>query len=72
MPDLSNIEIYERIIQEQKQNIQKSGFENWINNIKLYDNRITQKMTEELRAWAFQEKIMDVKEIIDKHRKASN
>jgi len=73
LPDLTEKEIECKIIDNQKRNIEMSGFENWNLNVKIYDSRITSEMILNLREWAISNNLMTIENIMDNHkRKASN
>lgn len=52
LPDLTEKDIKVKIINEQKQNIIRNGFNNWLDNFKLYDDRITDEIVYQLKIWA--------------------
>lgn len=64
LPILSEIEIDNLIIQEQKNNIEMSGFDIWEKNIRLHNNRITNKILKLLRDWAQSNNLMNREQII--------
>jgi len=66
LPNLTPSEIRDLIIQNQKSNIEMSGFKNWEEYFKLYDSRITNEMVEELRTWAVENQCMNLKQITGK------
>lgn len=73
LPDLTEKEIENKIIETQKGNIKMSGFENWNINAQIYDDRISSDMILTLRKWAISENLMNIDSIMEKHkRKASN
>ncbi len=60
LPNLSENEINDAIIEEQKQNIEFAGdFTNWEKNVGLYESRISKEMINLLREWAEQNNLMD-------------
>lgn len=71
LPDLTEEEIENKIIDNQKRNIERSGFENWSSNTKSYDNRITSEMIQNLREWAVSNNLMTIDNIFENHKKAS-
>lgn len=73
LPDLTEKEIENIIIETQKEHIKLSGFENWNINAQVYDDRITKGIISTLKKWANSENLMNIDIILEKHkRKASN
>ena len=74
LPNLSENEINDAIIEEQKQNIEfGGGFANWEKNVDmLHDNRISKEMINLLREWAEQNNLMDLNSIMKKMKKNEN
>jgi hypothetical protein len=71
LPDLTQKEIENKIIDNQKRNIESCGFESWSSNTVIYDSRITSDMIHNLRDWAISENLMTIENIIENHKKAS-
>ena len=71
LPELTKEEIENKIIDNQKGNIESSGFENWNSNLEIYDSRITSDMIQNLREWAISNNLMTIENIIENHKKAS-
>lgn len=71
LPILTQEEIENKIIDNQKRNIKSCGFESWSSNPEIYDNRITPDMINNLRDWAISKNLMTIENIIENHKKAS-
>jgi len=72
LPELSEEEIKNIIIEEQKNNIKYGdSFNNWLKNYQFYDSRITEEMISELRTWAEQEGLMTHEDVIEYHNRNS-
>lgn len=70
-PDLTQEEIENKIIDNQKRNIESCGFESWSSNPEIYDSRITSNIILNLREWAISENLMTLENIIENHKNAS-
>lgn len=58
LPELTKEEIGNKIIDNQKRNIESCGFESWSSNPEIYDSRITSDMIRNLREWALSKNLM--------------
>ncbi|MAC96623.1 MAG: hypothetical protein CMC96_14105 [Flavobacteriales bacterium] len=70
LPELTKEEIRNKIIDNQKRNIQSCGFESWSSNLEIYDSRINSNMIQNLRKWAISKNFMTIENIIKTHKKS--
>lgn len=71
LPVLTNDEVINIIIEEQKSKIELSGgFENWKKSAYLVDNRINKVMIQKLKKWAENNNLMDFESFIENRKKS--
>lgn len=68
LPYLTKEEIGNKIIINQKKNIESCGFECWSSNYEIYDSRITSEMIQILREWAISKNLMTIEDIIENQK----
>ena len=69
LPDLTELEVKKLIIEEEKENIRHSGFENWISNSNFHDDRIDENMVQLLKNWAQENNLLSLESILDNLKK---